>query len=370
MMLMAIAMTTKFPIQRLLALQLPARVRSKELLLFYTQMTILIESGTSVPSGLDALAKQMPMSYFKQVVIHLTQLVREGQMLSEAMGRYPKVFSPIYVGMIRAGESGGFLPKIFQRIVTLQEQKQELHGILSAAFAYPAVLMGVAGLVVIFMLTAILPRFIDVYQEAGVSLPIITRLLLVVYAAVANYWFICLPLLAGVIWLALRYLRSPHGKQLLDNLLIDVPLLGTLFRLVYLEQLLRTLGILLDSGVPMYDAIILTRNTLGNHRYVQLMSAVLNSVSQGQGLAESFQHSDLIPPTVRQMIQTGEAAGALGSVLSRVAEFYYERVREHIRMLTRLIEPVMTLVMGGIIGIVALALVLPILQLARTLHTS
>ena len=133
-MIMAIAIITKFPIQRLLALQLPARVRTKELLLFYTQMTILIESGTSVPLGLDALAKQMPTSYCKQVVIHLTQLVREGHM-------------------------------------------------------------------------------IDVYQEAGVSLPIITRLLLVVYAAVANYWFICLPLLAGIIWLALCYLRSPHAAH-------------------------------------------------------------------------------------------------------------------------------------------------------------
>jgi type II secretory pathway component PulF len=366
---MTITLPTPHIIQQWLHIQLGQRVRPKDLLLFYTQITILIESGTSVPLGLEALEKQMPNGVLKQIIGDLKLLVREGKMLSDAMGKYPKIFSPVYVGMIRAGESGGFLPKVLERIVVLQEQNNELRGILSSAFAYPALLMMVSLGVIFFMLTFILPKFIDVYAGAGVSLPIITRLLLAVYMLLASYWFLCVPLLGGLLWAGVRYLGSARGRILVDNLLVDVPLIRSLFRLVYLERLLRTLGILLDSGVPIYDAIILTRNTLGNSRYVQLMTVVLNNVSEGQGLAASFNQSELIPPTVRQMIQTGEAAGALGTVMSRVANFYYERIREQMRLLTRLIEPVMTLLMGGIVGVVALALVLPILQLARTINS-
>jgi type IV pilus assembly protein PilC len=366
---MTIALPTTHTLQQWLHTKLGQRVRPKDLLLFYTQITILIESGTSVPLGLEALEKQMPGGLLKQIIGDLKLMVREGQMLSDAMAKYPRVFSPVYVGMIRAGESGGFLPKVLERIVVLQEQKNELRGILHSAFAYPALLMMVSLGVVMFMLTVILPKFIDVYAGAGVSLPILTRLLLATYTMFSSYWFMCVPLLGGLLWVGVRYLGSSHGKALVDNLLVDMPIIRSLFRLVYLERLLRTLGILLDSGVPIYDAIILTRNTLGNHRYVQLMTVVLNNVSEGQGLAASFNQSDLIPPTVRQMIQTGEAAGALGTVLSRVASFYYERIREQMRLLTRLIEPVMTLVMGGIVGVVALALVLPILQLARTINS-
>jgi type IV pilus assembly protein PilC len=223
--------------------------------------------------------------------------------------------------------------------------------------------------VVIFMLTFILPKFIDVYAGSGVPLPLLTQLLLATYVMFSRYWFIGLPLLGGGLWAGCRYACSPRGRALLDSVLVDAPLIRSLFRLVYLEQLLRTLGILLDSGVPIYDAIILTRNTLTNHRYVQLMTLVLNNVSAGQSLAVSFSQSDLIPPTVRQMVQTGEAAGAVGTVMSRIANFYYERIREQVRVCTRLIEPVMTLVMGAIVGIVALALVLPILQLARTINS-
>jgi type II secretory pathway component PulF len=367
---MAIAITAKQTMQRLWTTPLRQQVPAKELLLFYTQMAILIDSGTSIPLGLEALEKQMHPGQLKRIVGSLKQVVREGQMLSQAMGNYPKVFSPVHIGMIRAGESGGFLPRVFQRLVRLQEQKHELHGILTSALAYPALLMGVAILVVVFMLTVILPKFMDVYESAGVALPLLTRLLLATYVVLARYWFVCLPLLGGLVWTGVRYAHSPRGRALVDNLMVDTPLLGSLFRLVYLEQLLRTLGILLDSGVPMYDAILLTRNTLANHRYVRLMTAVLNSVSEGQGLAVSFSQSDLIPPTVYQMVQTGEAAGAVGAVMSRIADFYYERVRERLRVLTRLIEPAMTLVMGGVIGTVALALVLPILQLAQTLYTS
>lgn len=365
---MAVALTSKQAWQRLLTLELWQRVRTKELLLFYTQMTILIESGTSVPLGLEALEKQTPKSLLKQVIGDLRRLVHEGQMLSQAMAKYPRVFSPIHVGMIRAGESGGFLAKVFQRLVLLQEQQQELRTMVRSALAYPGVLLGVALLVVIFMLTVILPRFISIYESSGVVLPLMTRMLLLMYTALSGYWFIVLPGLGGLGWLTWQFLVSPRGSLLTDGLKIDLPLIGSLCRQIYLERLLRTMGILLESGVPIYDAITLARDTIGNHRYRALMVTVLDQVNQGQGLSASLSHSDLIPPMVRQMVQTGEDAGIIGAVISRVADFYAERIRDQVRVLTRLLEPAMTLAMGGIIGFVALALLLPILQLARTLH--
>lgn len=368
--MVAITRTPKWDLQRLLTMELWQRVRSKELLLFYTQMSILIESGTNVPTGLEALEKQTPKAFMKSIIADLGRMVQEGQMLSQAMARYPQVFPPIHVGMIRAGESGGFLAKVFARLVLVQEQQQELCTMIYSAFAYPAVLLAVAVAVVIFMLTVILPKFIAVYESAGVVLPLMTRILLVIYAALSGYWYVIVPVVGALAWFGGQYAMSTSGRTLLDRIKVDLPLIGLLFRQVYLERLLRTMGILLDSGVPMYDTILLTRDTIGNARYRQLMARVLDDVNQGRGLSAAMSTSDLIPPMVRQMLQTGEDAGLMGSVMSRVADFYAERIRDQVRVLTRLLEPFMTLVMGGIIGFVALALLLPILQLARTIHPS
>jgi type IV pilus assembly protein PilC len=362
---------TKAPkpgLRQLLTTELSQRVSSKELQLFYTQMSILIESGTSIPLGLEALEKQTGKSQLKQIIGDLKRLVYEGQMLSQAMANYPKIFSPVYVGMIRAGESGGFLTKVFQRIVILQAQQLELRNMIRTAFAYPIVLLLVAVVVVVFMLTFILPKFLDIYASSGVLLPLITRILIAIYTVMTRFWFVWLPLLGALAWAGTHFVRSPRGKAHVDSLKIGLPLLGLLCRQVYLERLLRTMGILLESGVSLSNALILTRNTMGNHRYEGLMTMVLENVNQGQGLAASFGQSELIPPTVAQMVQTGEDAGITGAVMSRVADFYHEQVRDQIRVLMRLIEPVMTLIIGGIIGFVALALVLPILQLSQTMH--
>jgi len=360
----------KQELKHLLSIRLGQRISSKELQLFYTQMSILMESGTSIPLSLEAMQKQTRHSPLKQIIRDLKRMVHEGQMLSQALAHYPKLFSPVYIGMIRAGENGGFLSKVFQRIVILQGQQLELRNTLRAAFAYPSILLLVAGVVIVFMLTVILPKFIGIYESTGVVLPLMTRILIAIYTPVSRYWFVW-PLLLGALgWAGAHYARSPRGTALVGSLKIDLPLLGPLFRQVYLERLLRTMGILLESGVPIFDAIILTRNAVGSHRYEQLMTTVLDDVSQGQGLAASLSQSALIPPTVSQMVQTGEDAGAPGAVMSRVADFYHEQIRDQLRVLMRLIEPVMTLIMGGIIGFVALALVLPILQLSGTLHPS
>ena len=158
----------KLRLQHLFTTELNQRVSSKELQLFYTQMSILIESGTSIPLGLEALGKQTRKSRLKQIIEDLKRLVHEGQMLSQAMANYPKTFSPVYIGMIRAGESGGFLARVFQRIVILQGQQHELRNMIRTAFAYPTVLLLVAVVVVIFMLTVILPKFLDIYASSGV----------------------------------------------------------------------------------------------------------------------------------------------------------------------------------------------------------
>ncbi|GIX45900.1 MAG: type II secretion system protein GspF [Candidatus Tectimicrobiota bacterium] len=368
---MAAAVTSHFQtLQRLLTAELRWRVRTKELLLFYTQMAILLESGTSVPLALEALEKQLPGGVLRQVVGELKRRVHEGHLLSQAMAQYPRVFSPVYVGMVRAGESGGFLVRVFQRIVLLQEQRQELRTILASALAYPALLVLIGAGVVVFMTTVILPKFLEIYATTAVALPLLTRLVLGLYALLAGSWFLWLPLLLAGLALAIYLARRPQGKALVDTLLVTSPGVGALVRQVYLERLLRTLGVLLDSGVPLYDALLLTRSTLGNHCYRQLLTAVVEGVREGQGLARLLAQSPLVPPTVRQMVQTGEAAGTLGTVLTRVADFYFGRVREQVRLLARLAEPVATLLVGSVVGTVALALVLPILQLARTLHPS
>ena len=211
-------------------------VKPKELLLFYTQMTIIVESGTNIPSGLEALQEQMHDGPLKEVIGDLKQMVQEGQMLSEAMTKHPNLFSPTHVGMIRAGESGGFLPKMLQRIVVLQEQQNELRGILGTALVYPCVLLGVAGVVVLFMLTFILPRFIEIYESTGVTLPLITRILLVFYTMFSSYWFVCLPLFGAAIGAGIWYGLSPSGKALVGNLKMSGPVNGSLrldFRAVW-----------------------------------------------------------------------------------------------------------------------------------------
>lgn len=367
---MSVAIPTKQELQRLLTMELRQGFNSKDLLLFYTQMSILIESGTSLPLGLEALEKQADKVRMKQIIGDLKRLVHEGLSLSQAMTKYPKLFSAVDVGMIRAGESGGFLPRVFQRLVMMQEQQQELRSIVRSTFAYPSVLFVVAVLVIIFMMTFILPKFIAIYESAGVVLPLLTRILLGIYGVVTGYWIVCLPVVGLMVWVGIQKILTPRGRAVIDRLKVDLPMIRGLFRGVYLERTLRTLGILLDSGVPIYDALTLTRSTIGNQHFETLLATVLDNVSQGQGLAVSLSQSDLVPPMVRQMVQTGEHAGNTGAILSRLADYYAGRIREQVRILTRLLEPAMTLVMGCVIGFVALALILPILQLARTLHPS
>jgi type IV pilus assembly protein PilC len=290
--------------------------------------------------------------------------VESGKQFSDALTRYPKIFSPLYINMVKASELSGGFSKMLDKIANYLAQQIETSAMVKGAMVYPGIIGTMAIGTTVFLLTFVLPRFMVIFKGKEAALPKPTKLLLWMSDKMVNYWYIILFGLAAAIWGFMMILRTDQGRLWWDKVKLAVPLFKKMFRALYISRSLHTMGQLINAGVPMLDVIAITADISGNSMYKRMWRNVYSSVKQGKKITYTLQKSPLLPRAVVQMISAGEESGKLGEVLDEVSEFYSRELKSVIKTVTSMIEPLMIVVMGSVVGFIAMSIILPIFKLS------
>ena len=342
---------------------LKKRVRQKDLVLFSRQLSTLIGAGVPIVQGLTILLEQIENPAFKKVVASIREDIESGTSITEALSRHPTVFGELYVSMVRSGELGGILDVILERLSAYLESAAALRGKIRSAMIYPAVIGLVAGGVTAFLLIVVVPTFVKIFEQAGAKLPLPTQILLAVSNFLRRYIiFVIIGLIAFVVGLR-QYYRTEAGSMYIDRLLLRIPLFGPLLRKVAVAKFTKTFGTLVKSGVPILQALETVAKTSGNRVIEKAVLQAKESIREGERISDPLKASGAFPPMVTQMISVGEETGNLDAMLSKIAEFYEQEVDAAVSGLTSLIEPVIVVFMGVIIGAIAVAMYMPMFEL-------
>jgi type II secretory pathway component PulF len=326
----------------------------------------MLEIGTTISRALGAIARQSRNPAFERVLSAMQGDIEDGRQLSDAMGRHPRVFNPLFVQMVRAGETGGYLKKILDRIVHMQEKRQALITQLRSTLTYPVVLLLLSVAVVVFVLVGILPKFLVVFEGNEGLLPLPTRILLFLSASIRDHWVAYCAGAAGLVLGVRMCAATPPGRALIDRVLVGAPVVGRLANKIYTGQLLRTLGHLMDSRIPMIQALEVTRPVFGNRHYRLFIDRIIDHVQQGGRFSQPF--ANYAQAAVKEMVITGDESGNLPKVMLRLAEFYDTEVEQHLKVLAATLEPVALMAMGAVIGTIVASVVLPMFRIASVLH--
>ncbi len=328
----------------------------------------MVEIGTSLSSALKALAEQNASPAFKKILRAMLQDIEEGRQLSDAMLRHPAVFSRMYVSLVKAGEAGGFLKNSLDSIVAVQERRQALTTQLRSTLTYPAILCIMALGVVVFVLVGILPKFVVLFEGKERILPLTTRMLMALSGSLKGYWWAYLAGAGGALFGGLAFLRSDPGKAWRDRFFVRAPLVAPLFNKVLTCQLLRTLGHLMESHVPLIEALDITRTTFNNRHFSAFVGDIRQQVQEGGRLAQAFASNPYVMQSVKQMVATGEEVGNLPKVMLRLAKFYDEEIERDLKIMSSLVEPAALVILGTVVGVIVSSVILPIFRIAGTAH--
>ncbi len=340
------------------------KVKTKELVIFSRQFATMIDAGLPLVQCLDILATQQENAEFKRVLLDIKASVEGGSTFADALRKHPKVFDSLYVNLIAAGEVGGILDTILNRLSGFLEKAEKLKGKIKSAMTYPAAVITIACLVVAGLLIWVVPIFQDMFASFGRALPAPTQLVVNMSHALTNYWYLILGTIAGIFF-GLKYAyKTPKGRYYMDLTFLKIPVVGDLIRKTAVARFTRTLGTMLSSGVPILEALEIVAKTSGNVIIEEAVMKARASLSQGKTLAEPLMETKVFPGMVTQMIAVGESTGALDAMLTKIADFYEEEVDAAVDALTSLIEPMLMAFLGIVVGGLVIALYLPIFQLA------
>ena len=339
------------------------RIKAQDLATMTRQLSTLISAQIPLVDSLTALTDQVTNVKLRNVVSSVKEGVVQGQRFSEALAAHPKVFSGLFIHMIAAGEASGAMEVVLERLADLMEKQARLKAKILGALMYPLIMalvgMGLMG----FLLVSVVPKVTKIFEDVKATLPLPTRLLIGLSHAIGDYWYLFLLLGVGLFFGLRRYLRTARGKSVYDRTVLRVPIFGKLFRMVEISRLSRTLSTLLGSGVNLLNALEIVKRILQNSLFVQALEETRVSVREGEPLAEPLRRSQQFPPVVIHMIAIGEKTGDLERMLGRVADNYDQQVDNLVGTLTTLLEPIMILVMGGVVSFIVMSILLPILQL-------
>ncbi len=343
------------------------KVKEKDLAVCTRQLATMIDAGLPLVQCLDTLASQQPNKRFQKVLTEVRGDVEGGSTFAAALKRHPTVFTPLYANMVEAGEAGGLLDIILNRLAVYIEKAMTLRRKVKGAMIYPSTIVTVAVGVVIFLLTFVIPVFEGFFQGAGVQLPLPTLIVMTASRFVRANLLAGLGLLiAGIAGIRFAY-RTEKGRRAIDALFLWVPIFGALFRKVAVARFTRTLGTLVASGVPILDGLDITAKTAGNKVVEEAIMKTRESIAEGKTIAAPLQSSGVFPPMVVQMISVGEQSGALDSMLEKIADFYDAEVDQAVANLTALIEPILMVFLGIIVGGIIIAMYLPIFKLVTVI---
>ncbi len=342
------------------------KVTTKDVVVFSRQFSTMVNAGLPILQGLTIVAEQAENPDFRVVMTKVRDDISNGVPLSEAMAKYPKVFTTLYVNMVKAGEQGGILDVIFERLSEYMEKAEGVSRKVKSAMMYPIVVMSVALLVVIFLMVKVVPTFRDVFASFGAKLPAPTQFLIDVSDFLASKKSVLIVIFLVAFWIALSmYRKTKAGAYNWDLMILKLPVFGVLARKAAVAKFARTLGTLIKSGVPIMDALETVAKTSGN---LVLERAVLNardSVREGKTLTQPLKESKVFPPMVTQMINVGEETGALDAMLSKIADFYEDEVDAAVEGLTSIIEPILIVFLGVTIGFIVVAMFMPMFSIGN-----
>jgi len=351
--------------EKLKALNHTSGPNQRDILNFTTQLAVMIRAGISIRAAIEGIADQVENPKFKEMLESIKADVEGGKQFSEALNRYPKHFNSLYVNMVRASEMSGSFAQMLDRIAAYVAQQIETRSMVRGAMIYPGTIFTMAIGVTIFLLTFVLPRFGAVFKGKEDILPWPTTFLMGLSAFMVGYWWaVVLAILGGVVG-AILIAKTDAGALWFDRFKLGAPIFKKMFRALYISRSLQTMGELVNAGVPMLDTLHITGDISGNTFYKRLWRRVHSSVKQGKKISFELTKTSLLPKSVVQMVSAGEESGKLGEVLDEISTFYQKQLREAIKTVTGMIEPIMIVFMGSIVGFIAMAIILPIFKMSN-----
>jgi type IV pilus assembly protein PilC len=339
------------------------KVKDKHLAIYTRQFSTMVDAGLPIAQCLSILAEQSDSKVLRDVTGKIAHEVEGGVTLAESFRKYPKVFNDLFTNMLQVGESGGVLDVVLQRLSVYIEKAAKLKGKVKGAMVYPLTIVSVAVLVIIFMMIFVIPTFAKMFEGLGAELPLPTAIVMWLSEFTQRYILVMVGVGAGVIYAIKRYYNTEQGSSVIDAFLLKVPVIGMLIRKVAVARFTRTLGTLISSGVPILEGLLITARSAGNRVVEKTVMQARTAVTSGRTLSEPLKGSTVFPPMVVHMINVGENTGALDQMLSKIADFYDDEVDTAVSALTSLLEPIMIVFLGVVVGGLVVAMYLPIFRL-------
>lgn len=344
------------------------QVSLRDVLTFTRQLSTLVRAGVPIIRSLDSLIAQTTNPYMRQIIEEIRKDVTEGISLADALSKHPRVFSPLYISMVRVAETTGNMGEVLSKIAEFLENEETIKGRIKSALWYPAMVLSLAIVVLIILFFVVLPTFKGIFSEMGEQLPLITRLALSLTDWLLHWWFIIPIGIFGVFLFLDVYRRLPQGRYQLDLLKLKAPLFGPLVSKMAISRFARTLSTLLSAGVPLLLSLDIVRDVVANAVYASAIAITREQVREGSKLSALLANFSIFPPLLIQMIDTGEETGNLPGMAEEVARFYDEEVDRSIKALLSLLEPLLIILLAGIVGFVAFSIYLPLFKMVTVIH--
>src|SRR5438094_2200002 len=340
-----------------------SRVSAQDLAIATRQLATLIGAGITLPESLTAIVEQVEHPRLKKVMGAVKQRVNEGASLADALSDHPRIFSGLYVNMIRAGESSGALDIVLTRLADFTEAQAALRNKLLGAMLYPAIMVVVGIAIVGILFVVVIPKVTKIFEDMNVALPWTTRILIAISSFARDYWYVILVAIPLAVWGARAFLKTPRGRQWWDARQLTLPVFGELLRMLALARFAKTLATLLSSGVPLLTSLDIVKNIVHNSLLAHVIEDARDAIREGESIAAPLKRSGQFPPLVHHMIAIGERSGQLEEMLRNIARSYDAQVEMRIGALTSLLEPIMIVAMGGGVAFIVFSILMPIMQL-------
>jgi len=347
------------------------KVKQDQLVIFTRQLSAMVSAGVPLLRSLTSLEKHAEDPVLKKILGAVIKQVEGGASLGEALNKHPETFNDIYVNMVKAGETAGILDDILKRLAHQQEKSAAIRKKIRSAMAYPIVLLVITVLAFFGLMLFVIPQIGSILDDLGgpdAELPGITLFMLGISSIMTTYWYIIIPGLIGVIYVLISYIRTPRGRRQFDGLILKIPGLKTIIMKIAVARFARTFSALMGAGVAVLECLDVTSRAVGNVLYEEALATAAKEVKNGRSLSAVLDNSELFPAIVSQMLSVGEETGQTDTVLVKVAEFYEEEVDLAIEGVSSIIEPVMIVLMGGMVGLIAASVMTPIAQLSQNIQ--
>ncbi|MHC4104861.1 MAG: type II secretion system F family protein [Planctomycetota bacterium] len=351
-------------LHKLQSLRFESGPSNKDIVNFTNQLAVMVRAGISLQDSLESIAEQVQNQKFKTIIVDLKNQIEAGQSFSQALAQHSQIFTNLYINMVAAAEASGSLSDMLQKLAEYLDQEAETRSQIRGAMIYPIIIAVMAVGVTIFLLCFVLPRFAAIFAGKEHLLPRPTKMLMASSAFLRGYWFIIVPVVAGAFGGFLYFIRTSVGRLWWDKTKLALPLIKTLCHSLYITRCMHTMGVLSKAGVPILNTISITAQIAGNVLYKDMWLGVHDQVCQGKKIASSLFQYDLMPISVVQMIKSGEESGTLSDVLRDVSDYYARELKAIIKTVTSMVEPVMIVLMGILVGFIAMSIILPIFKMS------